>query len=119
MNTVERIKAICKERKIPIYKLETDCGFGNAYISGLKKGEVRADRLEVIANYLEVSSEYLRTGEEKGEKYSAKYAHLVTLLRNDVEMEDLLLKYYNLSESQKKNALSAFQMIIGGAEWKL
>lgn len=81
-----------------------------------EKGEVRADRLEVIANYLEVSSEYLRTGEEKGEKYSAKYAHLVTLLRNDVEMEDLLLKYYSLSESQKKNALSAFQMIIGGAE---
>lgn len=37
MNAVERVKAICKERKIRISKLESDLGFGNAYISGLKK----------------------------------------------------------------------------------
>lgn len=40
MNTVERVKAICKERKIPVYKLEKDLGFSNGYISQLKKGSL-------------------------------------------------------------------------------
>lgn len=46
MNTVERVKAICKERKIPVYKLEKDLGFSNGYISQLKKGSLPDDRLE-------------------------------------------------------------------------
>ena len=29
MNTVERLKSILKERKIPVSKLERECGFAN------------------------------------------------------------------------------------------
>ena len=65
MNTVDRIKAICKDRKIPIARLEKDCGFANAYISGLKKGTVPADRLKTIAEYPGVSMETLMGIEEK------------------------------------------------------
>lgn len=59
MNTVERIKQICKERKIPISKLERDCGFSNGYIGQLRKGTVPDDRLLIISKYLNVSIEYL------------------------------------------------------------
>ncbi len=38
MTSVERVKAICKGRKIPISRLEKDLGFGNGYIGQLKKG---------------------------------------------------------------------------------
>ena len=71
MNSVERVKAICKERKIPISKLERDLGYSNAYISQLRKGTFPDDRLKEIANYLNVSVDYLMTGEEKegGETY--------------------------------------------------
>ena len=110
MTTVERVKSICKERKIAISKLETSCGFSNGYIRSLKKG--------VIPNFLGVSIEFLLTGKEDGEKYSAKYARLVSFLRNDPDMEDLLIKYYNLSEKKRSTAFSAFKMIIGGAEWR-
>lgn len=65
MNSVERVKAICKERKIPISKLEKDLGFSNAYIAQLRKGTFPADRLVMIAQYLGVTTEYLMTGEEK------------------------------------------------------
>lgn len=65
MNCVERVKSICKERKIPLSKLEKDLGFANAYVSQLKKGTFPADRLALIANYLNVSVEYLLTGEAK------------------------------------------------------
>ncbi|GFO86461.1 helix-turn-helix domain-containing protein [Anaerostipes butyraticus] len=71
MNSVERVKAICKERKIPISKMERDLGYANGYIGQLKKGVFPADRLQDISEYLGVSAEYLLNGEEKkgGEKY--------------------------------------------------
>ena len=65
MNSVERVKAICAERKIAISKLEKDLGFGNGYIGQLRKGTFPADRLAKIAEYLSVTSEYLLTGQEK------------------------------------------------------
>lgn len=52
MNSVERVKAICKEKRIPIYKLEKDLGYANGYISQLKKGTFPADRLHEIADYI-------------------------------------------------------------------
>ena len=67
MTTVERIKAICKERKIPLARLERDCGFANAYISQLRKGTVPNDRLMKIADYLSVSPAYLSGLEEQVE----------------------------------------------------
>ena len=62
MNSVDRVKKICKERKIPISKLERELGFSNGYISQLKKGVFPSDRLIFIANYLQVSTEFLMNG---------------------------------------------------------
>ena len=65
MNSVESVKSICRERKLPIYKLEKDLGFSNGYIGQLRKGVLPDDRLALIAEYLSVSVEYLMTGTEK------------------------------------------------------
>lgn len=65
MNSVERVKSICKERKIAISRLERDLGYANGYIGQLRKGTFPAERLSEIAAYLSVSPEYLMTGEEK------------------------------------------------------
>ena len=62
MNSVELVKAICKERKIPISRLERECNFANGYIRGLKEGKFPSDRLQIIADYLGVSVDYLLTG---------------------------------------------------------
>lgn len=64
MNGVDRVKAICKERKIPISKLERDLGYANGYIGQLRKGVFPSDRLMEIAKYLSVSHTYILTGEE-------------------------------------------------------
>ena len=68
MNSVELVIQICKERKIPIKKLEQDCGFSNGYIRGLRQGKFPAPRLYKVAEYLKVSPEYL-AGVSKNEKY--------------------------------------------------
>lgn len=59
MNSVERVKVICKERRIPISKLEKDLGFSNGYIGQLRKGVFPADRLAAIADYFGVTTDYL------------------------------------------------------------
>lgn len=64
MNSVERVKGICKERRIPISKLEKDLGFSNGYIGQLKKGSFPDERLKRIAEYLNVSVNYLMASEE-------------------------------------------------------
>ena len=61
MNSVDRVKKICKDRKIPISKLERELGFSNGYISQLRKGVFPADRLVLIADYLQVSTDFLMT----------------------------------------------------------
>lgn len=68
MTPVDRVKKLCRERRIPISRLEKDLGFANAYISQIKTGNFRSDRLVAIAEYLGVSTEYLLTGTPKDEK---------------------------------------------------
>lgn len=67
MDSVELVKQICKDRKIPISRLEKDCGFANGYIRKLKEGKFPSDRLLIIANYLNLSTEYLLTGNDNPE----------------------------------------------------
>lgn len=95
MNSVERVKALCKERKIAISKLERDLGFSNGYIGQLRKGVFPADRLDAIANYFGVSTDYL-LGKEK--------APTATGERHDV-LDEVDVAFYGefkeLDEDQK------------------
>ncbi len=68
MNSVELIRKICKERKIPISKLERDLGYGNGYIGQLKKGTIPSNRAIEIAQYLSIDLPYLLSGEEPEKK---------------------------------------------------
>lgn len=79
MTTVDRVKMLCKERKVPISKLEKSLGFGNGYIGQLKKGVFPDDRLKKIAEFFGVSVNYLtgdspyRTKEEMFNSWSDAY----------------------------------------------
>lgn len=68
MNSVDLVKSICKERRIPISKLERDLGYANGYIGQLRKGTFPANRLSEIARYLSVPVEYLMNGGTETEK---------------------------------------------------
>lgn len=67
MNSVERVKHLCKQRKIPISRLEKDLGFANGYIGQLRKGTFPDDRLLKIAEYLNVSASYIMGTNDKSQ----------------------------------------------------
>ena len=69
MSPVDRIYAICKERNIPISRLERACDFSNGYIRRLQKGYMPSDRLQKVADYLQVTVSYLINGAEETNGY--------------------------------------------------
>ena len=93
MNSVELVKNICRERGIAISRLERDCGFANGYIRKLKEGKFPSDRLQIIANYLGVSIEYLLNGDEVAKtRHDEEYyedARLAQEMFEDPDMRSL------------------------------
>ena len=67
MNSAERTRHLCKERGIPISRLERELNFANGYIGQLKK-DLPPERLRKVAEYLQVSEDFLLKGEEKGKE---------------------------------------------------
>ena len=57
-----KIKALCKEKKTSISKLEKQLGFGNGVIGRWDKSVPSYERLAAVANALDVPVSYL-TGE--------------------------------------------------------
>ena len=91
MNTVDRIKQICKDRKIAISKLEKDCGFSNGYIGQLKKGTVPDNRLKAIANYLDVTVDYLLGSENYEYDKNTKTWDYIVSKKDQVLIEKIML----------------------------
>lgn len=99
MNSVDRVKCLCKERKIPISRLEKDLGFSNGYIGQLKKGVFPADRLKEISDYLKVSVDYLMTGQEKeATAYDAMAGEIIAI-------------YETLNDSFKQDAIDYLRFL--------
>ena len=70
----EKIAGLCTDRRITAYKLCTDLGMRNSVISDLKTGRkkgLNAETLSKIADYFDVSVDYL-LGNEPKEKAPAK-----------------------------------------------
>lgn len=112
MNSVERVKTLCKKCRIPISKLEKDLGYSNGYIGQLRKGTFPADRLKEIADYFNVSADYLMTGEEPNfDPYNEDMAHLVSKTRNDIELSNALLKYFELSDAKKNHVVELINLL--------
>lgn len=71
MGLYENVKKAAKEKGISINKLEKELGFSRSYILKFKTITPSADKIQKIADFLGVPSEYLMTGGESegGEKY--------------------------------------------------
>ena len=115
MDTVERIREICKRRKIPISKLERDLGFANAYIAQLKRGVIRGDRLAAIADYLGVSTDYLLTGEEKKPLVSddEELTELLERVRDDPHLRMLFSITKDATPEDIEKAIKIIQTLKG------
>ena len=89
MTIKDRISALLKERNVRAFQMEEDLGLAKGYISKLDKSSPNSDKLLNIANYLNVSLDYIMTGQEKGR-------NVLTY-----EEEAIIAAYRKLSEDNK------------------
>lgn len=96
------IKALCKEKNVPMSRLLADCGIRKSLIYDMEKRDFTpsVSIFEKIANYLDVSVDYLLGKTDKKEKPTADEGD---------EREELLKllgkMFTNLSEEQKETVL--------------
>ena len=64
MNLKERIKTLCKENGITVNKLEKTLGFGTGYVAKLDNSTPNTAKIQLIADFFNVSLDYLMTGEQ-------------------------------------------------------
>lgn len=62
-NSVEYVRSICHQRRIPISTLEKACGFSNGYLNPKKMARIPYDRAVLIGQYLDIPAEQILTGE--------------------------------------------------------
>ena len=108
MNSAERARAICKERKIPITTLEKDCGFSNGYIASLKK-DLPGDKLFIVADYLCVDARWLVTGAYQigSDSYTAAERNIIEKARYLDENGLKTVNYIIDSEIRRMDEIAA------------
>lgn len=65
MTLKNRVKELCASRNISMNQLEQDLSFGKGYISKLGSSSPNTAKLQKIADYFDVTLDYLLKGEDK------------------------------------------------------
>ncbi|PAF13662.1 transcriptional regulator [Shouchella clausii] len=82
MTVFERVKELCKERGITIVQLEEKVGFGKNSIYSWKKNKPSTEKLEKVADYFDVSTDYLL-----GRTNKKRYYDLTEKDERDIQKE--------------------------------
>ena len=69
MTTFERVKELCKQRGITIATLEEKVGFGKNSIYSWKRNSPSSEKLQKVADYFDVSTDYLLGRTDKKHYY--------------------------------------------------
>lgn len=109
MNLKERIKNLCKENGITVNKLEKTLGFGTGYVSKLDISVPNTSKIKLIADYFNVSVDYLMTGKEVSNKERAKID--VQLSKQPQTIKEYMLKFANLPEEKRNQIMSLIDML--------
>ena len=110
----ENFEKLCKENNVKPATVSKATGVPTSTLTNWKQGNYTPKQitLQPIADYFNVSVDYLMTGDEPELKeYSQEYAHLVSKIRNDTELSKALLKYFELSDAKKKHIVELINLL--------
>lgn len=120
MSIVDRLQSIVKERGTTFKQLERDCGIGNGTIRRWEEQSPRLDKLSKVANFLQVSLDYLVFGSGEiatscdGVELSQVETDMIAMFRllpeaSRKEVFDLVhFKYMRLEGGEKESIYSTY-----------
>mgnify|MGYP001945580421 FL=1 len=91
MSTFDRVKKLCEEQKMSVVQLEERLNFSRNSLYSWKKNKPSSEKLEKVADYFDVSTDYL-------------------LGRTDKK------RYYDLTEKDERDIQHELKKIINGEE---
>ena len=105
---------LCNSRGVTPYKVGKETKIASSTFSDWKNGKSKpkSDKLQAIADFFNVSVDYLMTGKEPTfeETLGTEYAHLVGKIVNDTELSKALLKYFELPDVKKKHVVELINL---------
>ena len=112
MNAVEMVKEICKQRDIPISRLERECGFSNGYIGKLKRGYFPIDKAEKIAKRLGLDVNTL-VGVQISEQQSSYYENIFSaVLAREMFNDPEIRALFHVKKSIPPERFQAYYNLI-------
>lgn len=107
---LDKIKALCKEKKTSISKLEKQLGFGNGVIGRWDKSVPSYERLAAVANALDVPVSYL-TGETDDPSAGIKKDPVQEDRVEDSETAELREIWSSADENERRDLLEMARML--------
>ncbi|MBE1554765.1 helix-turn-helix domain-containing protein [Sporosarcina limicola] len=116
MTTFDRLKTLCEEQKLSIVELEEKLGFGRNSLYGWKKKIPNGANLEKVADYFNVSVDYLlgRTDKKRHNDLTEKdIAKRIDEFKRDLASSDgLNFSGEPMSEDAKESLIEAMDHIF-------
>lgn len=117
MNLRDRIKELANQRKVSVAELERALGFGNGSISKWNKQSPSTEKLKQVADYFQVSLDYLVGRSD--DKYDLSPQEKIDI---GIEAEKMMkglndegsINFYGepMSEEDKEATLSALKLLM-------
>jgi transcriptional regulator with XRE-family HTH domain len=107
----ERIKELCKINGISVNFLEKELGIARGSLCKIDKHNPTSEKLQAIANYLKVDTDYLLNG--KDANFNKEMAIIdVKLSEMSKELKDYSLKLNSLTKDKQMHVMSLIDMLL-------
>ena len=114
--TFEKIKELSKKRGLSLNQLEEKLGYSRNTLYSLKRQNVSTKRLQEIADYLEVSVDYLLGKTENPTISSNDQSGQTALNVEDMASNVMMFGGRELTEEKKKVIQSIIEAYLKGTE---
>ena len=114
--TFEKIKELSKKRGLSLNQLEEKLGYSRNTLYSLKRQNVSTKRLQEIADYLEVSVDYLLGKTENPTIASNDQSGQTTLNVEEMANSVMMFGGRELTEEKKKVIQSIIEAYLKGTE---
>lgn len=110
MTIKDRIKELCKEKGVSMNQVEKELGFGVGYISKLGNTTPSAKYIQKLAEYFNVSSDFILKGKES--EFSIEMAEKDIALTNmETKLKDYALKLSQMPKEKQEHIMNLIDML--------
>lgn len=112
----EIFEELCNSRGVKPGTVSKATGVPTSTLTNWKQGNYtpKQGNLQKIADYFNVSIDYIMNGKEYKSEFTPEQATLDLLLSQDMELKEALKLYATLSDEKKKHIIETIKMMSEG-----